>query len=77
MSKKTPEEVLRSVSIDFKLRGMTREAAAEKMGYRSKQTLSNLLSSKKYLSGYQARRFNEAFGFDILPRLKHGGFSGG
>jgi len=65
MSKKMPEEVLRAVSIDFKLRGMTHETAAEKMGFRSKQTLSNLLSSKKYLSGYQARRFNEAFGYNM------------
>lgn len=65
MSKKTPEEVLKSVSTDFKLRGVTHDVAAEKMGYGSKQTLSNLLSSKKYLSGYQAKRFNEAFGYNM------------
>lgn len=65
MSKKMPEEVLRSVIADFKLRGVTHEIAAEKMGYKSKQTLSNLLSSKKYLSGYQARKFNEAFGYNM------------
>lgn len=65
MSKKTPEEVLKSVSADFKLRGVTHEVAAEKLGYGSKQTLSNLLSSKKYLSGYQAKRFNDAFGYNM------------
>lgn len=65
MSKKTPEEVLKSVSADFKLRGVTHETAAQKMGYGSKQTLSNLLSSKKYMSGYQAKKFNEAFGYNM------------
>lgn len=65
MSKKSPEEVLKSVSADFKSRGVTHESAAKKMGYGSKQTLSNLLSSKKYLSGFQAKRFNEAFGYNM------------
>lgn len=64
MSKKTPEEVLKSVSADFKRRGVTHETAAQKMGYGSKQTLSNLLSRKKYLSGLQALKFHEAFGYN-------------
>lgn len=65
MSKKTSEEVLRSVSADLKLRGVTHESAARKMGYGSKQTLSNLLSSKKYMSGYQAKKFHDAFGYNM------------
>lgn len=65
MSTKTPEEVLKSIAADFKLRGVTHETAAQKMGYGSKQTLSNLLSSKKYMSGYQAKKFHEAFGYNM------------
>lgn len=65
MSKKSAEEVLKSVSADFKLRGLTHELAADKLGYGSKQTLSNILSSKRYMSGYQARKFSKAFGYNM------------
>lgn len=65
MSKATPEEVLKAVSTDFKLRGISQETAAKMMNYGSRQTLSNLLSSKKYMSGYHAKQFNEAFGYNM------------
>lgn len=65
MESKTPEEVLRMVSADFKIQGYTRAYAAEKLGMKSKQTLSNLLSSKRYMSAYHARLFHDAFGYNV------------
>lgn len=65
MDRSEPEVVLKSISLDFKLRGLTHEQAANKLGFRSKQTLSNLLSSKKYLSASHAQRFNSAFKYDV------------
>ena len=65
MDRSEPEVVLKSISLDFKLRGLTHEQAANKLGFRSKQTLSNLLSSKKYLSATHAQRFNSAFKYDV------------
>lgn len=64
MDKKTPEEVLRSVSNDLKRRGITHAQAAEKMHFRSKQTVSNILAAKKYMSASQALKFADAFGYD-------------
>ena len=43
---------------------MTHDKAAEKLGFKSRQSLSNILSSKKYLSGLQAMKFHGAFGFN-------------
>lgn len=60
----SPEEVLRAVARDLKQKGLTHEAAAKKLGYSNKQTLSNLLSQKKYLSGLQALKFHEAFNYN-------------
>ena len=65
MEPKTPQEVLRAVSIDFKIQGYTHADAAKRLGMKSTQTLSNLLSSKKYLSGLQARRFQRAFDYNM------------
>ena len=60
----SPREVFRAISADFILRGMTRCVAAKKLGFKSQQTLYNLLASKKYLSGLQAIRFQKAFGYN-------------
>lgn len=60
----SPREVFRAISVDFKLRGMTHCDAAKKLGFKSQQTLSNLLASKKYLSNLQAIRFQKAFGYN-------------
>lgn len=64
METKSPEEVLRAVAKDLKFKGLTHEAAAKQLGYTNKQTLSNLLSQKKYLSGIQALKFHEAFNYN-------------
>lgn len=64
MDPKSSEEVMRTISADLRQRGLTHEAAAQKLGLKSKQTLSNLLSQKKYLSGVQALKFHEAFGYN-------------
>ena len=65
MEPKSPQEVLRAVSNDFKNQGYTYADAAKILGIKSKQTLYNLLSSKKYMSGLQARRFQRAFGYNM------------
>ena len=65
MTPKTPQEVLRTVSADFKIQGLTHAVAAERLGMKSPQTLSNILSSKKYLSRLQADRFHNAFGYNV------------
>ena len=59
----SPREVFRAISADFKLRGMTHCDAAKKLGFKSQQTLNNLLALKKYLSELQAIRFQKAFGY--------------
>lgn len=64
MEPKTSEEVMRSISADLRHKGLTHEVAAGKLGLKNKQTLSNLLSQKKYLSGVQALKFHEAFGYN-------------
>ena len=65
MTPSSPEEVLRKISSDFKNKGITHADAAEKLEFNSKQTLTNLLSSKKYLSKKQALLFHYTFGYDI------------
>ena len=64
MNEKSPEEVLRAISNDLKRQHITHEEAAKALGFTSRQTLSNILSSKKYLSQKQARRFHETFGYN-------------
>lgn len=61
----TPEEVLKEIANDFRTNGLTHESAAEKIGYSNKQTVSNLLTQKKYFSPLQAAKFNKAFGYSI------------
>lgn len=63
MENKTPEQVLRSISLDFKRRGITHADAAEKLGFGSKQTVSNILAAKKYMSPSKALKFTETFGY--------------
>lgn len=65
MEPKSPQEVLRIVSADFKIQGYTHAEAAKRLGMKSTQTLSNLLSSKKYMSRLQAERFQRAFDYNI------------
>lgn len=65
MPNKTPTEVLKTISADFKMRGETHESAAKKLGFKTRQSLSNILISKKYLSGHQAKKFKDAFGYNM------------
>lgn len=60
----SPHKVFRAISADFRLHGITHSDAAKKLGFKSTQTLSNLMASKKYLSGLQAIRFQKAFGYN-------------
>lgn len=58
------EEVLRAVSNDLKRQHITHVEAAKALGFSTRQTLSNLLSSKKYLSAKQAEKFHRVFGYN-------------
>ena len=63
MDGRSPEDVLLAISSALKIDGYTRVTAAEKLGMKP-GTLSNILSSKKYLSPKQAERFSLAFGLN-------------
>lgn len=67
MAKLTPQEVRRTVAQDFKRFGISQEMAAEVLGYSNKQTVANILTSKKdfYMPPEQAKRFADGFGYDI------------
>ena len=62
---KSPEEVLKCISGDLKAKGYTHETAARKLGFGSKQTLSNLLASKRYMSAFQAKKFVDNLGYNM------------
>ena len=61
----SPEEVLRNVAQEFKRLGITQAEVAKKLGMNSRQSVSNILASKKYMSRKQATKFNLAFGFNV------------
>ena len=71
MSKLTPQEILRTIAQDFKRYGITYEQAAEVLGYTNKQTVANILSSKKdrYMPPEQAKRFADKCGYDIYTLM--------
>lgn len=60
----SPEDVMGQISSDFKMRSLTHADAAKMLGYKNKQTVSNILSSKKYMSKKMAKKFSDAFGYD-------------
>lgn len=62
MENKTPEEVHLVLASALKIDGLTHAAAAERLGMK-KQTFSNIMSSKTYLTPRLAERFSQAFGF--------------
>lgn len=62
MENKTPEEVHLVLASALKIDGLTHAAAAERLGMK-KQTFSNIMSSKTYLTPKMAERFNQAFGY--------------
>ena len=65
--KASPDEVRRSISADFKRRGITYEIAAKQLGFKNKQTVANIVSRKKreYLSAEQANRFHFTFDYSV------------
>lgn len=73
MLPKTPTEVRRAIAADFKLKGITHFQAAEDLGYKSKQSVSAILTSKveAYLPFEQASRFHIAYNYN-LPFLTKG-----
>jgi len=57
------KEVLEAVSKDIKAKGYNQETAARELKYATRQAVSAVLSSGKYMTRSQARRFNQAFGY--------------
>lgn len=58
------EQVCLAIAADFKLQKLSYEAAAKKLG-QSVQTVYNRISSKKYFSLPTARRWAEAFEYNV------------
>lgn len=56
--------MLRIVSADLKINHLSHAEAAIQLKMKSKRTLSNLLSSKRYMSEMNANRFHDAFGYN-------------
>lgn len=71
MSKLSPTEVLSKIAKDLRQFGISHEDAAEGLGYKNKQSVTNILNSKsdKYMAPEQAKRFHDAFGYDIYALL--------
>lgn len=64
MTPLSPEEVMQTIAVDFKKQRITHAIAAQKLGFGSKQTISNIISSHRYMSRYHAEKFADAFGYD-------------
>lgn len=58
-----PAEVLAAVLEDLKSKRLTQEEIAAKTGYKTRQAVSAILSSNKYMTKSQASRFSQAFGY--------------
>lgn len=56
--------VLETIKKDLDKKHITQIHAAKLLGYRSRQAISNMLNSGKYLSAAQARRYVKTFGYD-------------
>lgn len=67
---KSAEEVSEFIKEDFRIRGITYEKAAEKLGIK-RQVVSTQLSNRHYLGGKSARKYSEAFGY-CEPFLLYG-----
>ena len=63
----TGKEVRRSVAADLKRKGITYEQAAKDLGYKNKQSIANILSSKNdsYLPQEQALRLHITYNYQI------------
>ena len=59
----SPVEMLAIVLEDLKSQRLTQHDIAEKTGYKTRQAISAVLSSGKYMTQQQAERFAKAFGY--------------
>ena len=59
------------VSKDLKARRLSQEKVAEMTGYKSRQAISLILKSHKYMNDSQAKAFHDAFGY-YVGFLTHG-----
>lgn len=65
--------VVGEVFEDLKSKGISMEQAAERLGYKSTQTLYNIRSSQSEFKREQAYRFAEAFGYNPFYLLERKG----
>lgn len=56
--------ICKAIAVDFKVKGLTHEAAASRLGC-SKQTVSNQISGKKKFSLKSAQKYAETFGYNL------------
>ena len=56
--------ICKAIAVDFKVKGLTHEAAASRLGC-SKQTVSNQISGKKKFSLKSVRKYAETFGYNL------------
>ena len=56
--------ICKAIAVDFKVKGLTHETAAGKLGC-SKQTVSNQISGKKKFSLKTAQKYAEVFGYNL------------
>lgn len=61
----TTREICKAISKDFKLRGITQQIAADKIGT-SRAVISNQLTGKRGFSQNMAKKFSNAFGYSII-----------
>ena len=56
--------ICKAIAVDFKVKGLTHEAAASRLGC-SKQTVSNQISGKKKFSLKSVQKYAETFGYNL------------
>ena len=56
--------ICKAIAVDFKVKGLTHEIAASRLGC-SKQTVSNQISGKKKFSLKSAQKYAETFGYNL------------
>ncbi len=57
------KEVLAQVARDLKSRGLTHEDIARDLKYKTRQSVGTILTSNRYMTQAQARRFSETYGY--------------
>ena len=56
--------ICKAIAVDFKVKGLTHETAASRLGC-GKQTVSNQISGKKKFSLKTAQKYAETFGYNL------------